>query len=247
MGRRGQASVEWIALVCVVALAVAGAGAGAHRLAATLGRPAIPPGDLRSPDPVVAAYGEQTAALVRRVAPGLVYERGMRDHPVDPRVCRVRVCAEGAGPVTLFTHVVRRGNTIYVQLWEYFPDSSWNGIAGRHADDWESVQLRVRPDGTVDGRASAHRGYTGRRFGPDLNLSQVRPFARNWTASTGWLRIAKGSHAGYLTSGPAGRRFTRPADVRLVPLETATGMPQAYAISPPWRKRVYTDPESPRT
>jgi hypothetical protein len=255
--------VEWIALVCVLALALAGAGAGAWRLAATLGRSAtpraalgrsaIPNGDLRSPNALRTAYGAETAALVRRVVPGLVYEHGLRERPVDPRVCRVRTCAEGGGPVTLFTHVVRRGGTTYVQLWEYFPDSSWNGIAGRHADDWESVQLRVNPDGTVDGRASAHHGYTGRRYGPDLTLAQVEPgwvparWRRGWTRSTGWLRIGNHSHAGYLTSGPHGRRFT-PADaIVLVPLETAAGMPQVYAISPPWRKAVYADPESPRT
>ena len=114
--------------------------------------------------------------------------------------------------------------------------------------------MRVGADGRVVARASAHHGYTGRRIGPDLNVAQVRPgwvperWRRGWVPSTGWLRVARGSHAGYLTRGPAGRRFTPAGAVALVPLETAArGLPQDYAIAPPWRKRVYADPESPAT
>jgi hypothetical protein len=172
----------------------------------------------------------------------------MRDAPVDPRACRRRACADGAAP-TLFTHVVRAGAAVYVQYWEYFPDSVWNGVAGRHADDWESYQVRIEPSGRVHVRASAHHGYTGRRVGPDLNLNQVHsglvPVAA-WTAPTGWLRIARGSHAGYVARGPLGRRTTPADEVVLVPIETAQ-LPGRYAVAPPWRKRVYADPESPGT
>src|SRR3954469_23616366 len=104
MRQRGQASCEWGALLCVVAGAVAALGAVvAHALAA------ITPADA-------------DAALAQRWAPRVVFERGMRDHPVDPRVCRARACAEAPGPPVLFTHVVRRGATTYVQYWAYWPD-----------------------------------------------------------------------------------------------------------------------------
>jgi hypothetical protein len=172
----------------------------------------------------------------------------MRDAPVDPRACRVRGCAEGASP-TLFTHVVRLGATVYVQYWEYFPDSVWNGVAGRHADDWESYQVRIEASGRVRARASAHHGYTGRRVGGDLNLNQIDPGivpVEAWTTPTGWLRIARGSHAGYVARGPLGRRTTPADQVALIPLETAA-LPARYTVAPPWRKRVYTDAESPST
>ena len=170
----------------------------------------------------------------------------MRDHPVDPRVCRERSCAEGDGPPVLFWHVVRVGETTYVQYWAYWPDSSWHGIAGRHADDWESFQVRVDSHGTAWARASAHHGYTGHRIGPDLNVNQVHPdwvperWRRAWIRWEGGYRVAKDSHAGYVTSTAGG------AAVTLIALDPAT-MPQDYAITPPWRKGVYADPESPAT
>jgi hypothetical protein len=190
--------------------------------------------------------------VVRRVAPGLVFERGLAGVPVDPRTCRARACMDGATPV-LFTHVVRRGRVTYVQYWAYWPDSSWNGIAGFHRDDWESFQIRILEDGTVQARASAHHGYTGKRIGPDLNLNQVdskwvpERWRGGWTDSTGWYRVAAGSHAGYVARAPLGRRFVAAAGVRLIPIEATDDLPQDYAITPPWRKRVYADPESPAT
>lgn len=241
MRARGQASVEWLALVLLVAALLAGGAAVVHPAAAL--RAALG----ERVDPLVAAYGPAIAAAVRRNAPALVYERGRHEVPVDPRSCRAPACA--TGEATLFTHVARVGAVVYVQYWEYFPDSVWNGIAGRHADDWESYQVRIGADGRVSARASAHHGYTGRRIGPDLNLDQVDPrlvpgrLRGGWTAPTGWLRVAKGSHAGYVARGPLGRRVTPAGEVRLVPLETAR-LPEDYAIVPPWRKAVYTAPES---
>src|SRR4051794_26857341 len=244
MRDRGQAAIEWLALVLLVAAALALGAAVAHpvrRLRAALGEPS---------DPLATAYGARVAAQVRRRAPGLVYERGRHEVPVDPRLCRVRSCA--TGDATLFVHVVRTAHATYIQYWEYFPDSVWNGIAGRHADDWESYQVRIDASGRVAARASAHHGYTGRRIGPDLNLNQVDPslvpraVRGGWTEPTGWLRIARGSHAGYVARAPLGRRFTPAALVELVPLETAR-LPGNYAIVPPWRKRVYADPESSAT
>lgn len=241
MGQRGQASAEWLALLCVVAGGLAAAGSVVARaLTAAGGRSKAPDAWLRSPT------AGADAALAVRWAPRIVFERGMRDHPVDPRVCRARACAEGSDPPVLFTHVVHRGATTYVQYWAYWPDSSWNGIAGRHADDWESFQVRIDPDGTAVARASAHHGYTGPRIGPDLNVNQVRPgwvprrWRSGWTAYADGYRVAKDSHAGFVTSAGGGRRPV------LLTLDPAT-MPPAYAITPPWRKTVYTDPESPDT
>jgi hypothetical protein len=188
---------------------------------------------------------------VRRHAPGIVFERGIPDAPVDPRRCRVVACAIGAAPV-LFTHVVRRDGTTYVQYWAYWPDSSWHGVAGRHADDWESFQVRIAPDGSADARASAHHGYTGHRIGPDLNLNQVDPrwvparWRRGWTTDTGWYEVARSSHAGFVSRAPGEDRVAPAGEVTLVPIETAH-LPETYAITPPWRKRVYTDPESSAT
>lgn len=222
MGQRGQSSIEYVALVAVVVLLMAGA--------ASLVR-------ARLPAPVDADL-----ALARRYAPALIFERGVTESPVDPRRCRAVACARGAQPV-LFTRVVRRGPVTYVQYWAYWPDSSWNGIAGRHPDDWESLQLRINADGSIDARASAHRGYTGARIGPDLNLNQVRPtlvperWRRGWTRWRGGWRIARYSHAGFVTDAAPG------PPARLVPLDPAA-LPQDYAVTPPWRKAVYADPES---
>lgn len=246
MGQRGQANVEWIGLVVVVALVLALA-------AATVGLSDPSDRRVRPPNPVRAAYGEEVERLVRRHAPGLAYERGLLDAPVDPRECRVVACARGAAPV-LFTRVVLRGATTYVQYWAYYPDSSWNGIAGRHADDWESFQVRINPDGTADARASAHRGYTGRRIGPDLNVNQIDPglvprrWRSGWTPYAGWWRIARYSHAGFVTGTAGAGRADPPTRVTLVPIETTVeDLPQIYAVTPPWRKAVYADPESSAT
>lgn len=238
MRSRGQASVEWLALVALVAVLLAGAAA----VLAARGLPEPPGAWLGASDPLQRAYGEPTARLVRRYAPALLLERGIADAPVDPRACRAAACARGARGV-LFTHVVRRGAVTYVQYWAYWPDSSWNGIAGRHRDDWESFQVRVNADGSADARASAHRGYTGGRIGPDLNVNQVRPqwvpprWRAAWVPWRGGWRVARYSHAGYVTAATGGRA------VALVPLEPLA-LPQRYAVAPPWRKLVWSDPES---
>jgi hypothetical protein len=240
MRERGQGSVEWIALLCVVAGAVAALGAVvAHTFAATLGRSNRPLVSFSRPT-------DRDAAVAQRWAPRIVFESGMRDHPVDPRTCRARACAEGHGPAVLLTHVIHRERATYVQYWAYWPDSSWHGIAGRHADDWESFQVRINPDGTADARASAHHGYTGRRIGPDLNVNQVHPewvpqrWRVAWIPWQGGYRVAKNSHAGFVTSAAGG---VAPVLIALDPAQ----LPQDYAVTPPWRKAVYADPESAGT
>jgi hypothetical protein len=233
-------------------------------------------------------------------------------------------------PATLFTHVVdcrdpdraatrgyectgERSGRVYIQFWEYYGDSATSrtllGDKGFHKDDWESYQVRIDPDGTVDARASSHNGYNGsdnpaldwasdaagnvpgadriRDAGEDLGLRD----RRGWTRSEGTLYVSGGSHAGHATesslrrtlaealtgardafggrrpSGPLaverarhrqqllvnrlnsalfgpGARTTPRGSVRLVPLESLPDRDDySFAITPPWRKRVWLDPE----
>ncbi len=100
---------------------------------------------------LIAAYGSEVGALVRRHMPTLVFEAGSRAVPVDFRRCRSSECGDSSGegvvhatddglPVTVFVHVVdcregqgerpgtdcsgdRAGN-LYVQYWTYYADSA---------------------------------------------------------------------------------------------------------------------------
>jgi hypothetical protein len=221
--------------------------------------------------PLASAYGAGLAELVAGHSPQIRYEPGMRAVPVDYRDCRDDACAEGAAklrvaqsktgePVTAFTHVVdcRAGSVspagadcrgeaagnVYVQYWLYYPGSATGegsiapglvreistavGKPSYHPDDWESLQLRIHPDGTLESRASAHQGY-----------------------GTGWHPLSRagytvsgGSHAG--TVEPADfARLTTPRRLTLIPLEPiAEAHPDTeFAITPPWLKRVWLDPE----
>lgn len=135
-------------------------------------------------------------------------------------------------------------------------------VAGHHEDDWESYQLKLMPDGRVFVRASSHNGYAGRKRWPNLNelpsepklprigrggvsLQQRRRRAA-WTPHTGWTRVTRGSHAGQIPHGPtSGERRTEADGVALVPIErlSDSDLGTAFAITPPWRKPVYADPE----
>jgi hypothetical protein len=283
-GERGQATVEWVGLLLLTALALGALGAVvtrgdgwsfagflAHRFVCAVA--GCDDGDRR----LVRAYGERDAGLVRGLAPNLAYEAGERQLPVDWRRCRARRCADGpeardldvhrtgAGErATVFTRLLRRGGRTYVQYWLFYPDSNtavagsdklWElawllprltGLLKRappypgfHRDDWEGYAIRIDPDGSVWARASAH-GEWG-----------------DWAAATGWVRVERGSHAGRVPA-PAGRlrapasheRTTTAEALRLIPLETldkSRYRPHSDRIKPPWRKRVFRDPESPES
>lgn len=146
-GQRGQASVEWIALVAVLTLAVGGlltaipavdgrslGGALAHRLTCAVKG--------ACEDELRRAYGVADAELVRRHLQGLVFEPGERQVPVDWRSCRTVACAVAPDdrdldvhrtvtglPVTVFTRLSRSGDRRYIQYWFYYPDSNttWAG------------------------------------------------------------------------------------------------------------------------
>jgi hypothetical protein len=173
-------------------------------------------------------------------------------------------------PVTAFVHVVdcrertaeaagancsddRAGN-LYVQLWLYYADSATlrgvpvAGSKGYHHDDWESVQLRFRPDGRVDERASSHHGYNSmqsvRNWGSDAGVIAHD----GWGPETGLLLVSGGSHAGSTIGFADVDRFVPGRRVHLIPLEQiATADTTPFAISPPWLKQVWLDPEAKGT
>jgi hypothetical protein len=160
-----------------------------------------------------------------------------------------------------------RAGSLYVQYWTYYADSATLrgvplvGRRGYHHDDWEQVELRLRPDGSVDERASSHGGYNYARssanWGSDAGIRPLRDAAEavgarrhnGWGPETHILLVSGGSHAGNATGFPDFDRVTPGRRVHLIPLEPiASGdQPYAFAISPPWRKRVWLDPEAEGT
>ncbi len=188
-------------------------------------------------------------------------------------------------PVTAFVHVIdcrageaerteadgadcsgpRAGN-LYLQYWTYYADSATlrdvpiAGEAGFHLDDWEGVQLRVRPDGSVDERASSHNGYNyalnAVNWGSDAGLDVIKDAteslgaraANGWGPARGLLLVSGGSHAGNAGGITHVDRFTPGRRVHLIPLAPiAATDTSAFAVNPPWRKRVWTDPEAEGT
>lgn len=160
-----------------------------------------------------------------------------------------------------------RAGNLYLQYWLYYADSATMrgilvaGAAGYHRDDWESVQVRIGGDGRVDERASSHHGYNHAgglaNAGSDAGIGIVRTTAERagarpsngWGAQNGLLRVSGGSHAGSASGYFDFDRIVPAARIRLVPLEPigATGAPYRFAVFPPWRKRVWRDPETATT
>lgn len=158
----GQATVEWSAIVLLVALLLGAtaialppiAGSGLARAllhAITCGvRGGCEDGGLS----LEGAYGRELAHTVRRYAPNVVYERRSAELPIDFRECRSVECSNGAdepraidrsaagSPVTAFTRVIDRrgtGGSLYVQYWFYYPESFSGGIGrglGPLQDRW---------------------------------------------------------------------------------------------------------------
>jgi hypothetical protein len=296
---RGQATVEWVALLGLVALLILGMvaagvgvpGAGLARALASRLLCAAAIAERCGDEPaLIAAYGDEVGRLVRERMPSLAFEQGSRAVPVDFRRCREPACADGPGSglvlrseaghrVTAFVHVVDcRGEdrvppgaacdgaasgNLYVQYWTYYPDSATlRGVPiaaerGFHRDDWESVQVRIHPDGTVEQRASSHHGYNHSRgianapsdagIGPLRDLAETvgaRP-RNGWGPESPLLFVSGGSHAGNVGGYMDVARLTPGFRVHLIPLEPiAAGAQDAFAVSPPWRKRVWLDPEA---
>jgi hypothetical protein len=147
-----------------------------------------------------------------------------------------------------------RAGHLYIQYWLYYEDSTslrdLPGGVGSHEDDWEGYQIRVGPDG-AEARATSHHGYNY-RGGPGSWLSDAGIVHRSaWGRSLGHLYVSGGSHAGHVDEDgqPSAPRWT-PADrLELIPVETLgpSARRTRFAITPPWRKPVYRDPEDEGT
>jgi hypothetical protein len=162
-----------------------------------------------------------------------------------------------------------RAGNVDIQYWLYYAESATLrgipvvGAKGYHLDDWESYQVRVGPDGDSDARASSHNGYNyaqgAQDWGSDAGIGIVRNATelvglRNhngWGPEIGFLFVSGGSHAGSVQAFlPNYSRLTPPRHLGLVPLEpVAAGERRAphFAISPPWSKQVWRDPEAQST
>jgi hypothetical protein len=305
-GERGQGTVEWVGLICLVSLVLVGMlAAGVRVPGVALARAvasrilcAAALADRCGDEPVlIAAYGTEVGKLAREHMPTLLFERGSRAVPVDFRRCRETSCGDAARrglvhrtdaglPVVAFVHVVdcrrdsaelteaegadcsgARAGRLYIQYWTYYADSATLhgvpvvGRKGYHRDDWEGVQIRIGPDGSVDARASSHHGYN-QRPGPiggwasDLGLDSLRGVeeavglraTNGWGAETRMLVVSGGSHAGNTAGIPHFDRLAPGRSVHLIPLEPIAARGDAYfAVSPPWLKRVWRDPEAAGT
>lgn len=172
-------------------------------------------------------------------------------------------------PVSVFVHVVdcregretpgadcsgdRSGN-LYVQYWAYYADSATLrempvvGAKGYHHDDWESVQLRFGPDGEVAQRASSHNGYNYKRSPYNWGADTGKLPHGGWGPETHLLFVSGGSHAGSAFSFDEFERFTPGRRVHLIPLEPiATENHESFAVTAPWLKHVWSDPEAEGT
>lgn len=223
-GERGQAAVEFVALLLLCCLAfgallalrgdfdgrATGGFLARHLVCAVTG------GCDRDEQQLVAAYGERDAAAVRALAPNLAYEPGERELPVDWRDCRrVRCSLAPDDPAldahlavgsrtTAFTHVIRRGGRLYIQYWLYYPDSNTT-LAGSDRL-WALSGLPFEYPGFHED------DWEGAfvRVGPDgrarLRVSSHGHFQSckwafcrgEWALHTGWMRVSRGSHSGHI-------------------------------------------------
>ena len=109
----GQGTIEWVALVLLVAglvlgvLAAAGSAVPAAGLARAIAMRLLCAADLAdsctSDGELVAAYGPELAARIADNAPEIVYEAGMTALPVDFRSCRGQVCGNGPDSGAVWT------------------------------------------------------------------------------------------------------------------------------------------------
>jgi len=209
-------------------------------------------------------------------------ETSCGDAPGEGHVTRT----EAGLPITAFVHVIDcrddaveeteaegadctgpgAGN-LYIQYWTYYADSAtFRGVPvlgdeGYHPDDWEGVQVRINPDGSVDERASSHNGFNSRPgkiegWASDAGIEPVKAAEEaiglrdenGWGPETRLLMVSGGSHAGNTAGIPDFERITFGRDVHLVPLESVASETDArFAISPPWLKRAWRDPEAEGT
>jgi hypothetical protein len=255
----GQATVEWSALLLVLAVLFAGlAFAVARTQAWGMGEGilhsivcAVGGGCEDGADALQRAYGAETAGLVRRYSPNVAYERSSAALPIDFRRCRQQDCANGPNgpaeidrsssglPVTAFTRVIDRrpsGRPLYIQYWFYYPESFSAGIGRVFGHRWPGYHADdwegVQLMLSPSGRVLARATAHG-------------GYGSGWTRWRGWYRVEGGSHAGQVAAGATGERTTPASELALLPLEQMQGLGQlSFAVLPPWLKDVYRDPES---
>jgi hypothetical protein len=259
MGRsqRGQASVEWSALLLVLALLFAGLGYAIarteawaygsnvlHAFACAMGI-----GCDEGQDALTGAYGSELAGLVRRYSPNVAYEASSAQLPIDFRRCRKVECSNGSDdpkriarssaglPVTAFTRVVDQratGGPVYLQYWFYYPESFTAGIGRIFGHRWPGYH------------ADDWEGYQV-RIGPDGSVSARATahggYGDGWQPWQGWYWVHGGSHAGAVVGGASGERTTPASELALTPLERMGGLGGfRFEATPPWLKGVYRDP-----
>ena len=159
-----------------------------------------------------------------------------------------------------------RAGFLYLQYWLYYADSATLrdvplvGDEGFHEDDWEGVQIRLGPDGHVSQRASSHNGYNDGRgvanWASDADIGPLRDLAEEvglreangWGPETRLLFVSGGSHAGNGIGVEDVDHFIPGRRVHLIPLEPIAATDRStFAITPPWRKYVWHDPEAEGT
>jgi hypothetical protein len=161
-----------------------------------------------------------------------------------------------------------RAGNLYLQYWTYYVDSATlrgipiAGPRGFHEDDWEGVQIRIAEDGRIDQRASSHHGYNHAQSianaGSDAGIVPINEAAEalgarprsGWGPETRLLVVSGGSHAGNANGFLRVDRITPSRRIRLVPLESIAeqdGDAYVFAVSPPWLKKVWRDPEAAGT
>jgi hypothetical protein len=182
-------------------------------------------------------------------------------HVVD---CRAGTTAPFAGINSSEDCEGDRAGNLYLQYWLYYADSATlrgvpvAGGKGYHPDDWEGFQVRIGGDGSVDARASSHHGYEygggAGNWASDAGIGPLQAatdavglHARDgWGPDTGVLIVSGGSHAGHVTGAPC-CRVTPARHLNLIPADPAAAgelRSPHFAISPPWDKHVWFDPEA---
>jgi hypothetical protein len=207
------------------------------------------PVDFRSCRSDACAEGPASGAVTRS-------EAGQRTvaftHVIDCRAGHVARTESWGGDCS----GARAGN-LYLQYWLYYPGSATAegssplrgpirrvstalGHSTFHPDDWEGYQVRIGRGGSF-ARATAHRGYG---YELDPPLIPYRRRVNGWGPEADTYYISGGSHAGTATAERSVSRTTKDGSLVLIPIETLPDREgHSFAISPPWRKRVYFDPE----
>lgn len=182
---------------------------------------------------------------------------------------RVIDCRDGADPADADCSGAAAGN-LYLQYWFYYPDSDTPPVRalGFHIDDWESFTVRLGPGGAA-ARASSHHGYQAgadpvsdaRSYlefadgpvgkvvpGPIRKLVSGKANDPGWGEHSDYLWVSAGSHAGR-TSGGDYERWIPSGRLELIPLEEIAEehLDEIFEVTAPWKKKVWSDPESPAT